>query len=68
MSTLELISVVAVAGLLAACATPPGGALAPLPKGRCIKTPSTQRPNLKPTATSVPAVRNPARVCRPIEP
>ncbi len=40
MSTLELISVVAVAGLLAACATPPGGAL-PAMKGPQLGKPAS---------------------------
>src|SRR5262249_31395080 len=45
-----------------------GIAVAPVPSGRCIKTLSSQRPNLKPTLSNVPTTRKPAARCSSIEP
>src|SRR5438132_965511 len=45
-----------------------GIAVAPVPSGRCIKTLSSQRPNLKPTLSNVPTIRKPAARCSSIEP
>src|SRR5262249_41900954 len=36
----------------------------PLPRGRCMSTVSTHRPNLKPTERSVPTRRKPTEACR----
>ena len=44
-----------------------GGLASPGPNGRCIRTLSTQRPNLKPAERSVPTRRKPNEACRLIE-
>src|SRR5205085_7492498 len=45
----------------------PGGLLSPGPKGRCITTLSTQRPNLKPTDRKVAARKKPKDACKLID-